>query len=185
MSVGKIRRQMKLSGNTAEAKLVQERAILEAVVKNLEQQAWFNGWQASLHPFPPTPAEPEVLTLHVFRVSWLNSDHKGIHFETFLGPRELKKQETTLALHMFHHDYIPGTQVKPTKLSRAVIEATYNKISKWKGYKFKTGMYGTQPFKLVLDLSSGTFEEDLVKELECLCRELGPVIDAKLTEILP
>lgn len=85
---------------------------------------------------------------------------------------------------MFHHDYIPGTQIKPAKLSRPVIEATYNKVSNWKGYRFKTGMCGTQPFKLVLDLSSNRFVEDLVKELERLCRELGPVIDEKLAELL-
>lgn len=174
-----------MSRNTAESELVQERAILEELVKNLERHPWFSdGWLARIHPFPDGPAAPEVLTLHVFRTSWLNEDHKGVHFETFLGPRELKKKQATLALHMFHHDYIPGTRVKPSKLSKAVIEATYKKISRWKGYRFKIGLYGTQPFKLTLDMSSNRFEEVFAKELERLCLELGPVIDEKLAEIL-
>lgn len=176
---------MKLSGESAEPKLAQERAILEELVKNLERHPWFaDGWLAGIHPFPESPADPEVLTLHVFRTSWLNEDHKGVHFETFLGPRELKKKQATLALHMFHHVYVPGTRVKPSKLSKAVIEVTYKKISSWKGYKFKTGLYGTQPFKLILDMSSDRFVEVFAKELERLCLELGPVIDEKLAEML-
>lgn len=95
-----------------------------------------------------------------------------------LDPKKRKK--SSLTIHLLHHDLIPGTKIKRRALAEPVVDAIFDKISAWDGYKFRAGKYGLQPFTFVLDGTSEDFESVLVKEMIKLSREVGPVVDRVL-----
>jgi len=86
--------------------------------------------------------------------------------------------------HILHEDLIPGTTIKRRAISEPVVDAIYDTISSWDGYKFRAGKYGVQPFALELDGTSADFEKVPVREVSKLCRAIGPVIDKALTDVL-
>ncbi len=143
-----------------------------------------NKWLTSVHQYPPEPADPEVYTLHVFRSNWFNEDRQGIHFETFMGPKEWKKKQIQMAMHIFHVENIPGTSIKRRAVAVPFVDEVYERVSKWDGYKFRTGKYGAHPFTRLLSFEYETFEAKLSAELLRLCLELGPVMDKTLERVL-
>ena len=90
---------------------------------------------------------------------------------------EKKRKKSSLTIHLLHHDLIPGTKVKRRALSEPVVDAIFDTVESWDGYRFRTGKYGLQPFTLDLIGTDANFETILVKEITKLCREIGPVVD--------
>ena len=164
-------------------------ALLTDVAKTLAGAAWFsdNGWQYSVHNFPPPPAAPESVTLHVFKPHWYNRQHQGIHFETFLSAQQWRDGEMPVMLHILHTPVIPGTTLKRIKLSTPFVDSCYDMVSEWPGYSFRTGKYGTQPFscRIKFDLDNPDKSKSaLEKEFTRLCKKLGPLMDSSLAEVL-
>lgn len=141
-------------------------------------------WITSVHQFPPEPADPEVFTLHVYRSNWFNEDRQGIHFETFMGPKEWKKRQIQIAMHIFHVESIPGTSLKRRAVAVPFVDEIYELVSSWEGYTFRTGKYGANPFTKHLSFEIETFETQLSSELLKLCLELGPKMDEALKSAL-
>ena len=98
-----------------------------------------------------------------------------------LDPKKRKK--SSLTIHLLHHDLIPRTKIKRRALSEPVVDAIFDTISEWDGYKFRAGKYGLQPFTLELNGTSEDFETVLVKEMSRLSREVGPVVDRVLKSL--
>lgn len=141
-------------------------------------------WLTSVHQYPPEPAEPEVFTLHVYRSNWFNQDRQGIHFETFMGPKEWKKKQIQIAMHIFHVEIIPGTSLKRRAVAVPFVDQIHDQVSNWEGYTFRTGKYGAHPFTKHLSFELETFEEQLSCELLRLCLKLGPAMDKTLKSVL-
>ncbi|MNL38710.1 hypothetical protein D3C87_1609420 [compost metagenome] len=70
------------------------------------------------------------------------------------------------------------------KFSQPLVDEIYDEVSSWEGFSFRAGKYGVQPFTKFLDASKADFEEDLAKELERLCKVIGPEIDKTLKAII-
>lgn len=157
--------------------------IFKKVKLALEARPWFKRekWQVSYHPFPST--KPEAITLHVFKKHWFNADTRGIHIESFLYLDPKKRKKSSVHIHLFHEDKVPGTKLKRMAVSKPVVDAIQREISSWKGYKFRAGKYGLQPFTKELNGRSATFADELSAELEKLCRYAGPRIDEVLEKI--
>lgn len=149
----------------------------------LKSKAWFSKdkWIVSQHPFPEK--KPDGITLHVFKKHWFNEEHLGIHFESYLDLNEKKLKKTYVTLHVLHYDEIPGTKISRKKLAQPLVDSFLSEVSDWEGYSFRTGKYGLQPFTKFLDASKPAFEEELTRELERLCKALGPKIDGTLKAI--
>ncbi len=165
-------------------------AILNDVAAQLAKQSWFSKscWICSVHSFPPPPAAPQSVTLHVYKSGWFNHDRQGIHFETFISPKEWRSKTVPLMLHILHTDHIPNTKLKRIKLSQPFIEKTFDLISSWPGYVFRTGKYGTHPFTRNIEFcldDTDAFIAAMAQELTRLCKELGPVMDKTLAEVTP
>ncbi len=155
----------------------QPQIIFDRVAKALKAKSWFGKqkWQTSTHPFPAK--NPDAMTFHVFKPNWFNEDRQGVHIETFLMLDEKKRKKSSLTIHLLHHDLIPGTKIKRRELSEPVVDAIFDTVDGWDGYRFRTGKYGLQPFTLDLIGTDANFETILVKEIARLCQEVGPVVD--------
>jgi hypothetical protein len=160
-------------------------ALFAKIAAQLKSQPWFKSaaWQVSHHPFPAK--SPEAITLHVFKKHWHNSDTRGIHVETFLYLDPKKRKKSSVHLHLFHDDAIPGSKLKRKALSQPVVDAIYKEVSAWPGYKFRAGKYGLQPFTKELNGASPGFSEELLQELERICLYCGPEIDRALKILEP
>ena len=132
---------------------------LQAVARRLQAKAWFRKgkWLSSVHGFPAE--NPAFITFHIFKKSYVT-------------------------LHLLHQDLIPGTSVKRVVFAKRVVDAVFNEVRTWPGYKFRAGKYGQQPFAKVLEGSSADFEETLENEVERLCLRIEPIIDEALKELL-
>ncbi len=77
------------------------------VVKQLEKKAWFKkeGWRGTVFLYTESP--PIVASIHIFKDHWFNQDRQGIHFETFIGPKEAKSRSANVVLHLLHTPTIP------------------------------------------------------------------------------
>lgn len=159
--------------------------LLQGAGELLQRHQWFaTDWLVDVHQFPPAPEPADGITLHVFRPHWFNEDGQGIHFETFLGPREWQRRQMAIMMHIFHGTHIPGTAIKRRDVARPFVDAVFDLVSSWSGYTFRVGRYGTQPFTCVLEFEPDTLESQLEQEFSRLCRELGPVMDLTLKQVL-
>jgi hypothetical protein len=156
----------------------------QKVEKKLKAKPWFKkeGWIISVHGFPEK--NPTAVTFQVFKKNWFNETRQGIHVESFLTIDPKKSQKTYVTLHLLHAPKIPGTQVKRIVLAEAFVDSIFEEVKSWKGYKFRAGRYGQQPFTKVLDGSDENFEAELATETERICLKLGPVVDWTLKNIL-
>lgn len=158
---------------------------LRNVGELLCREAWFSrDWLFDTHPFPAEPALPECVTLHIFRPGWFNEDHQGVHFESFLSPKEWKKKQLSVAMHIFHCRYVPGTSVKRREIAKPFIDACVDLVSSWPGYVFRAGRYGTHPFTYHLTFESETLVPLLAAEFTKLCLQLGPLMDRTLGDVV-
>lgn len=160
------------------------RLLLEKLNKRSGKTAHSKGWLTSVHQYPPLPAPAEVFTLQVFRTNWFNEDRQGIHFETFIGPKEWKKKQIQIAMHIFHTGSIPGTSIKRRAVAVPFVDHIYETVASWDGYVFRTGKYGAHPFTKTLAFDVGMLEEQLAEELLRLCLTLGPKMDETLKSVL-
>lgn len=160
-------------------------ALLTAVAKELSAKPWFKkgNWRFSVHHFPPAPAEPESVTMHVYRSNWMNEDRQGIHFETSLSSKVWKEKKAPLMMHIFHHTHVPGTSIKRIKVSQPFIDKSFDIISSWNGYKFRAGKYGTHPFTKIIPFDE-SYSKNLCTEFERMCLSLGPLMDEALNAVL-
>lgn len=149
----------------------------------LKSKPWFTKekWIVAQHPFPA--AKPDGVTLHVFKKHWFNEEHLGIHFESYLDLNPKKQKKTYVTLHALHYEEFPKTKISRKKFSRPLVDAIYSDVLRWDGYAFRAGKYGLQPFTKLLDASSPRFASDLTKELERLCKVIGPQIDETLKSV--
>jgi hypothetical protein len=163
-------------------------ALLTGVATDLVKKSWFskNQWICSVHNFPPPPAPPESVTLHVYKPGWFNNNHQGIHFETFLSPKEWRNGQLPVMMHILHTSHIPNTKLKRIALSQHFIDQCYDLIDSWPGYVFRTGKYGTHPFTRTINFSidnPDAFTTDVASEFTLLCQNLGPIMDQTLAAV--
>lgn len=160
------------------------RQRFKKVERLLKAKTWFKTgkWIVSIHTFP-NDLKPDGVTFQVFRKHWWNEERQGIHIESFLSLNP-KKQKTYVTLHLLHSKVIPGTNLKREVLSRSFVDAIYDDVKEWKGYKFRAGKYGTQPFTKILDGAKATFEHELTEEVSRMCTKLGPILESCIEEIL-
>ena len=76
------------------------------------------------------------------------------------------------------------TEISRKKLAVQFVDKVFEKVSERKGYKFRPGKHGPQPFMIEMDGTDVGFETTLAKELSWLCKELGRVIELILKSIL-
>jgi hypothetical protein len=156
----------------------------ETVEKKLKSNTWFkkDKWTVSIHGFPEK--NPDAVTLHASKPHWFNDDKQGIHIESFLMLDPNKRKKSYVTIHVLHHEKIPGTNLKRTEISKPFVDSIYKEVSKWKGYTFRTGKYGTQPFTKIMDGTNDDFEKDLAIEIEKICLVLGPEMERTLKQVL-
>jgi len=163
-------------------------ALLTGVAQDLAKESWFgkDQWICSVHNFPEPPAAPESVTLHVYKPGWFNSQHQGIHFETFLSPKEWRTGKLPVMMHILHTSHIPNTKIKRIMLSQPFIDKSYDLINSWPGYVFRVGKYGTHPFTRIVEFNidnSSAFRRSVSKEFTLLCQKLGPIMDQTMVEV--
>lgn len=160
--------------------LIEVEKIFINVGVSLKKEAWFKKgkWVVSTHPFPAK--NPEAITLHVSKPHWFNDDKLGIHVETFLSLDPKKRKKSYVTVHLSHHDILPGTKLKRKVISKPIVDSIFDEVATWKGYKFRAGKYGLQPFTLVVDGAAEDFEEVVVREIGRVCKYVGPRIDKVL-----
>ena len=163
-------------------------AFLQNVADLLKKRSWFktDGWLCSVHTFPPSPAAPESVTMHVYKKNWFNDDRRGVHFETNLSKKEWREQSVPVVMHILHGELVPGSNLKRIKLAAPFIDRMGAQISGWAGYKFRAGKYGTQPFNhdIAIDLSERDKSAALVAdEFEHLCLHLGVAMDEVIATV--
>lgn len=159
--------------------------FFEQVTELLAKKPWFKKekWIAQPHLFEMN-GQAEAVSFHLFKKSWFNDDHQGIHFETFRDLRLGKDKELILTLHLFHTKNIPGTKLKREAVSKLFIDRNDRTLKSWKGYKFRSGKYGTQYFSKAFKTSNKELHREVAEEFEKLCTVLGPEIDKALKEVL-
>ncbi|MBC7467461.1 MAG: hypothetical protein H7256_15840 [Bdellovibrio sp.] len=176
--------KIKFSGvnNQIETKILEKR--FDKVAAILKAKPWFSKeeWIVSHHSFPKT--KPDGVTLHVYKCNWYNEDRLGIHFESFLDLNPKKQKKAYLTLHTFHYDQIPGKLIERKKFAKPLVDSIYKQVSAWDGDSFRAGKYGTQSFTTILDACSSQFENQLVKQLERLCKRVGPEIEKTLNSLM-
>lgn len=157
-------------------------AIFDSVTKALSKKAWFKNekWRVSTHTFPPK--KPTVITFHVFKDNWYNTEKQGIHIETFLTFDPKARKKSSIAIHLFHYEIIPGTKMKRREIAQPIVDAIFDEVSSWDGYKFRAGKYGLQPFTKILNGTSADFPSILADEVTRICKLIGPVIDRILKQ---
>jgi hypothetical protein len=155
-----------------------------SIEAQLRSKSWFkkDKWIASMHGFPKT--KPEFVTFHVFKNNWFNDDSQGIHIESFLAIDPKKRKKSYLTIHVLHHAKIPGTNIKRKTVAEPFVDAVFDEVKTWPGYKFRAGKYGTQPFTKLLDGTSDDFEDTLATEIERMCKYLGPQVDKAIKQAL-
>lgn len=175
---------MPILDKASATQLLQESAdALLLALKKSGQKAG-RDWLTSIHQYPPEPALMEVMTLHVYKAGWFNEDGQGIHFETFLGEKEWKQKQIQIAMHIFHCEIIPGTELKRRAVAVPFVDEIFPIVSAWDGYRFRTGKYGAHPFTKILSFKDGNLPQKLSAELVQLCAQLGPVMDNTLKRVL-
>lgn len=159
--------------------------FFKTIETKLKQKPWFkkDKWLIQTQLFPSCE-KPEALSFQIFKKHWFNEERKGIHFETARDLRLRKDNELMVTLHVFHYSKVPGTTLKRESISKPFIDRNEKLIRTWKGYKFRTGKYGTQFFSKTIKTSEKDLEEIVVNEFEKLCTTLGPEIDTVLSKVL-
>lgn len=154
------------------------------VEKVLKSKPWFSKekWLVSHHPFPEF--SPDGVTFHVFKKHWFNEDKMGIHFESYLNLDPKKNKKAYITLHALHYDEFPSSKISRKKFSQPLVDLIYDEVSEWEGYKFRAGKYGLQPFAKHLNATDADFENQLIEELERLCKVIGPKIDKVLKLVI-
>jgi hypothetical protein len=126
--------------------------LLDQVARQLQSSKWFkDGWLTSVHCFPPPPSEPESVTLHVYKKHWYNDDHRGIHFETNLGPEQFATGLVPVMLHILHTPTVPGTKIKRIKITQPFVDEIFDTVSVWM-VMYLEWVNMTQPFSCKLSL---------------------------------
>ncbi len=150
----------------------------------IQQKTWFKNekWTISIHVFP-NKTNPEGITLHVSKKHWWNQDRQGIHIESYLALDPKKHKKTYVTLHVLHLKIIPGTKLKREALSKPFVDAIFDDVSQWDGYRFRVGKYGVQPFTKLLDATTSNFEQDLASEITRIATKLGPVLENCIKEL--
>lgn len=165
--------------------LEEAKRLLLSVGDRISAADWFDkNWQFSVHQFPPLPQPADCATFQVFRTDWFNEDRQGIHFETFLGPKEWKKQVIPVMMHIFHCDVIPGTTIKRRAVATPFVDEVFETVSSWPGYSFRVGKYGAHPFTSAVEFEFDTIVDQLEVEFSKLGSELGPVMEQTLQSVL-
>jgi hypothetical protein len=156
----------------------------KTVQSELEKKSWFkkDKWLVSIHPFPSK--NPDAVTFHVYKKNWFNENHSGIHVESFLYIDSKKRKKSYVTLHLLHEEKIPGTNLKRIALAKPFVDEIYEEVKMWDGYKFRVGKYGMQPFSKDLDGANEDFEKNLVEEVSKICKNLGPVVDTILKQVM-
>lgn len=157
-------------------------AIFDRVAKTLSKKIWFKKetWKVSTHTFPPK--KPAFVTFHVFKDHWFNHERQGIHIESFLAFDSKARKKSSITIHLLHYDVVPGTRMKRREIAQPIVDAIFDEVSSWDGYKFRAGKYGLQPFSKLLDGSSANFTSALVDEVSRICKVVGPVVDTVLAQ---
>lgn len=157
--------------------------VFKEVEAKLKAKPWFkkDKWMVSYHPFPSK--KPDAVTLHIFKKHWFNEDTRGIHIESFLYLDLKKRKKSSVCIHLLHEDEIPGTKLKRIAVTKPFVDAIYDEVKTWPGYKFRAGKYGLQPFSKELNGLSPKFGDELAIEIEKLCKKLGPEVDQALKEL--
>jgi hypothetical protein len=157
-------------------------SIFKAVSESLVKKPWFKKgkWKVSTHTFPPK--KPSFVTFHVFKDQWFNNEREGIHIESFLAFDPKSRKKSSVTIHLLHYDLVPGTKIKRREISQPIVDAIFEEVSSWDGYKFRAGKYGLQPFTKTLDGSSANFTAALVEEISRICQVIGPVVDTVLAQ---
>lgn len=158
-------------------------AVFDQVSKSLTSKVWFKKgkWRVSTHIFPPN--KPAFVTFHVFKDQWFNEERQGIHIESFLAFDKKARSKSSIHVHLLHYDLIPGTKIKRREIAVPVVDAIFDTVSNWDGYRFRTGKYGLQPFTKNLNGNSEDFVGTLVEEITRLCKVVGPAVDSALVPL--
>src|SRR5258708_24891368 len=89
---------------------------------NLAKLEWFRPvWLSRVGYYPKD--NPDVASMHVYKPNWFNDDGRGIHFETFAGPKEAREKYVPLMIHIFPTPVVPGTRIKRIRISRPFIDS--------------------------------------------------------------
>lgn len=120
--------------------------------------------------------------MHVYKKHWYNDDHRGIHFETNLGPEQFATGQVPVMLHILHTPTVPGTKIKRIKITQPFVDEVFGTVSAWDGYVFRVGKYGTQPFSCKLAFTLDDVVDKLTSEIGRMCETLGPKLDRVLLE---
>lgn len=156
----------------------------KTIENNLSKKAWFkkDKWIVSVHTFP-NEKSAEGVTFHIFKKHWWNEERQGVHIESYLDLNPKKQKKTYLTIHLLHSDLIPGTKLKRITFSKPFVDEIFEEVNSWDGYDFRVGKYGQQPFTKFLDASDPKFELELEKEVERMCKKLGPALDKAIKTI--
>lgn len=117
----------------------------------------------------------------MFKVGWFNQNQKGIHFEVYIGDREMERQKTHLVMHVLHSDTFPGTDLQRDAFIRPFLATSHGIWKRWKGYRV------SETTMTVLSSEVRFTDETLVDVLFhrfTQIQELGTIVDDVIEKAL-
>ena len=147
----------------------------------LRRLKWFRGDWILQHTESDPGGTPWV-GMQLAKSNWFNDDGMGIHFETWVGEKDLKKSRLPFVLHILHQRLFPGTETTAVEFMRRwhTIPEPAELISSWPGYKAGR----SKPFKGEHKFDPERISEIVVDEFTRL-HVLGSYVDQVLRDLIP
>jgi len=154
---------------------------LKVAASQIRRQKWFKGDWTLQHTQSDPDGTPWV-GMQLSKSNWFNDDGMGIHFETWVGEKDLKKSKLPFVLHILHKPFFPGTDVKAVEFMRRwhAIPEPAELVSSWPGYKVGRA----KPFKGERKFDPEDISATIAKEFTRL-HILGSYVDQVLQELIP
>ena len=142
----------------------------------LAKQARFNNiWQTQINFFPPE-GQANNVSFKLYKSNWFNDISDGIHFETWFGKADIKRQAFPISLHVEASKDKTGLQ--RGVFNQYVLDEAGSMIAEWEGYSTSAKSYQ-------LIIARIPFEpETLVTQLEqeyIRMMSLAQIIDDAIT----
>lgn len=140
--------------------------------QKLEQTDWFinNGWQYVTWE----NTRFDTVSGQLYKANWFNHKRNGIHFDSWIGPKELEQHIIPVALHA-HGDFPGGKKIIPFLAESVKLIA-----QDWEGCTITPGS-PFQPLILKLPFTKETLVAQLLK-MYAQVAQLGTTIDYTIAE---
>jgi hypothetical protein len=142
--------------------------------QRLEAADWFvaNDWQYTI----VLDEASGIISSQLSKPSWYNQNRNGVHFDCWLGQKQLDEGAVPIALHA-HQDFPNGP-----KLCGLFIERSKDLVGQWQDFNLFPGN-PFQPISTKVVFTKDTLVTELAAQFARI-QQLGVIIDKAIEEAL-